>query len=195
MGKFSNRFLNIMKLNEGNELEGMLEDEIGEEEEEQEEEEEEGEKEKRFSFFRGRRQQEEEEEEEPEPIPERTQQVVTPIQEVRRPRPVKKQSGGAAFRRGEEVKVVKPQSIIESKMITDYLKANKTVIVNLEGIEVTVAQRIIDCIGGASYALDAPLEPISNRIFIVAPKDTEISGDLRDEAAGESFISPDLGNF
>ena len=97
--------------------------------------------------------------------------------------------------RGEEVKVVKPQSFNESKTITDYLKANKTVVVNLEGIEITTAQRIIDCIGGASYALGGSLEPISNKIFIVAPRDVEISGDLIDQIAGDSFISPDLGSF
>lgn len=188
MGNLSSRFLNIMKLNNGEEFEGMIEEDV-EEEAVEEEEKEKG----RFSFFRSRK-KEEEEEPEIEPVPARTTRVTTPVQEARRTRTAAK-SNIVSIGRGDEVKVVKPQSFIESKMITDYLKANKTVVVNLEGIEITTAQRIIDCIGGASYALGGSLEPISNKIFIVAPKDIEISGDLRDEIAGENFISPDLGSF
>ena len=188
MGKLSNRFLNMMKLNEEDEFEEMIEDEYEEEALEEEEER------SAFSFFRSKKQ--EEEEPMPEPVAARTTKVTPAVSESRRTRSVnKKTSNIVSIGRGEEVKVVKPQSFIESKTITDYLKANKTVVVNLEGIEITTAQRIIDCIGGASYALGGCLEPISNKIFIVAPKDIEISGDLRDEIAGESFISPDLGSF
>lgn len=185
MGKLSNRFLNMMKLNDEDEFEGMIKNEAVEEEEEEEEK-------GRFSFFRSKK---EEEEPEPEPVPAKTTRVTTPVTEARRPRAAKKTSNIVSIGRGDEVKVVKPQSFAESKTITDYLKANKTVVVNLEGIEITTAQRIIDCIAGASYALGGSLEPISNKIFILAPKDIEISGDLRDEIAGESFISPDLGSF
>lgn len=186
MGKLSNRFLNMMKLNDEDEFEEMIEDDF---EEEVEEEEERG----GFSFFRSRKQETEEVEE--EPVVAKTTRVTPAVTETRKPRNTRKTSNIVSIGRGDEVKVVKPQSFIESKTITDYLKANKTVVVNLEGIEITTAQRIIDCIGGASYALGGSLEPISNKIFIVAPKDIEISGDLRDELAGESFISPDLGSF
>lgn len=186
MGKLSNRFLNMMKLNDEDEFEEMIEDEF---EEEVEEEEERG----GFSFFRNRKQETEEVDE--EPVVAKTTRVTPQMTETRKPRNARKTSNIVSIGRGDEVKVVKPQSFIESKTITDYLKANKTVVVNLEGIEITTAQRIIDCIGGASYALGGSLEPISNKIFIVAPKDIEISGDLRDELAGETFISPDLGSF
>lgn len=187
MGKLSNRFLNMMKLNDEDEFEEMIEEDY---EEEVEEEEEKG----GFSFFRSRKTEPEEETVE-EPVVAKTTRVASPVTETRRPRNTRKTSNIVSIGRGDEVKVVKPQSFIESKTITDYLKANKTVVVNLEGIEITTAQRIIDCIGGASYALGGSLESISNKIFIVAPKEIEISGDLRDELAGESFISPDLGNF
>lgn len=196
MKKLPNRFLDMMKLNDEDEFDEMIEEDMDDEDEEYEEEQ----KEKKglFFFFNKNKEAEEEEEEIPEPAVQKTTRVTPAASDNRRTRVAarKATSNIVSIGRGEEVKVVKPQSFIESKTITDYLKANKTVVVNLEGIEITTAQRIIDCIGGASYALGGSLEPISNKIFIVAPKDIEISGDLIDElAGGENFISPDLGSF
>lgn len=193
MKKLSSRFLDMMKLNDDDEFDEMIEEDM---EEEDDYEEDGDDKKGLFSFFHKNKEDEEEEEDE-KPTPQKTTKVTTPVAAAGRTRnSARKTSNIVSIGRGEEVKVVKPQSFIESKTITDYLKANKTVVMNLEGVEITTAQRIIDCIGGASYALGGSLEPISNKIFIVAPKDVEISGDLIDElAGGDNFISPDLGSF
>ena len=193
MKKLSSRFLDMMKLNDDDEFDEMIEEDM---EEEDDFEEDGDDKKGLFSFFH-KNKEDEEEEEDDKPTPQKTTKVTTPVAATGRTRnSARKTSNIVSIGRGEEVKVVKPQSFIESKTITDYLKANKTVVMNLEGVEITTAQRIIDCIGGASYALGGSLEPISNKIFIVAPKDVEISGDLIDElAGGDNFISPDLGSF
>ena len=189
MKKLSGRFLDMMKLSDEDDFEDMIEEDFEEEEREEK-------PKSKFSFF-GKKKEEPEEDEEEEfmPEPQKTTKVAQPVPERRQKNTSRKNASIVSIGRGEEVKVVKPQSFNESKTITDYLKANKTVVVNLEGIEITTAQRIIDCIGGASYALGGSLEPISNKIFIVAPRDVEISGDLIDQIAGDSFISPDLGSF
>ena len=188
MKKLSGRFLDMMKLSDDDEFEDMIEEDFEEEEKPK----------SKFSLF-GKKKEAKEEEEvgevEVAPAPQKTTKVTQPVQERRAKSIPRKNANIVSIGRGEEVKVVKPQSFNESKTITDYLKSNKTVVVNLEGIEITTAQRIIDCIAGASYALGGSLEPISNKIFIVAPSDVEISGDLIDQIAGDSFISPDLGSF
>lgn len=97
--------------------------------------------------------------------------------------------------RGSEVYVIKPQEFNEAQTVTDFLKDGKTIVINMEGIELTAAQRIIDFIGGACYALDGTLQAISSNIFIAAPQDIEVSGDLRDEILNESTVSPYLGSF
>ncbi len=189
MKKLSGRFLDMMKLSDDDDFEDMIEEDFEEEEEEEK-------AKPKFSFFKKKDVvEEEEDEEEPAPAPQKTAKVTKTVPERTTRTAPRKNANIVSIGRGEEVKVVKPQSFNESKTITDYLKANKTVVVNLEGIEITTAQRIIDCIGGASYALGGSLEPISNKIFIVAPRDVEISGDLIDQIAGDSFISPDLGSF
>ena len=52
-----------------------------------------------------------------------------------------------------EVCVIKPASMDDTKEIADTLVDNSTVILNLEGIDVELAQRIIDFTSGACYSL------------------------------------------
>ena len=96
---------------------------------------------------------------------------------------------------GESVKVIRPQTFNEAQIVADFLKEGKTIVVHLEGIEIGQAQRIIDFIGGASFAVDGSLKAISNNIFIVAPGNIEVSGDLRDEIVSEDMLSPELTKF
>ena len=95
--------------------------------------------------------------------------------------------------RGMKVYVIKPQEFNEAQIVTDFLKDGKTIVINMEGIEVSIAQRIVDFIGGASYALGGSLQAVSANIFIAAPDTTEVTGDLREEILNESILSPDLG--
>lgn len=98
-------------------------------------------------------------------------------------------------RSSNQVYVIKPQEFNEAQRVTDYLKDGKTIVINMEGIEVHAAQRIIDFIGGACYALDGSLQAISANIFIAAPRNIDVSGDLRDEILNDSTLSPELGSF
>ena len=79
-----------------------------------------------------------------------------------------------------EVCVVKPTSVDDSREITETLLSGRTVILNLEGMDLEIAQRIIDFISGATYAISGNLQKISNYIFLVTPTNVDISGDLQD---------------
>ena len=73
-----------------------------------------------------------------------------------------------------------------SKDICNYLLSGKAVVLNMEGIHMEVAQRIIDFVSGAAYSMDGNLQRISNYIFIVTPNSVELSGDFQDMlAAGD----------
>lgn len=79
-----------------------------------------------------------------------------------------------------EVCVVRPSSVEDSREITETLLSGRTVILNLEGLDLEVAQRIIDFTSGATYAISGNLQKISNYIFLVTPTNVDISGDLQD---------------
>ena len=83
-----------------------------------------------------------------------------------------------------EVCVVKPTSVDDSREITETLLAGRTVILNLEGMDLEIAQRIIDFISGATFAISGNLQKISNYIFLVTPTNVDISGDLQDLLGG-----------
>lgn len=93
------------------------------------------------------------------------------------------------------VRVIKPQEFNEAQMVTDYLKEGDSIVINMEGIEVHAAQRIIDFIGGACYALNGSLQAISANIFIAAPSNIDVTGDLRDEILSGSSLAPELSSF
>lgn len=81
---------------------------------------------------------------------------------------------------GLEVCVIKPVSIEEARNVTETLLQNRAVVLNLEGLDVDVAQRIIDFTSGSCYAISGNLQKISNYIFIITPKTVEIFGDFQD---------------
>lgn len=106
-----------------------------------------------------------------------------------------KQQRANNYRGGSEVYVIKPQEISESQTVADFLNAGKTIVINMEGLELSPAQRIIDFIGGACYAIGGSLQAISANIFIAAPSSIEVSGDLREEILNETTVSPQLGQY
>jgi cell division inhibitor SepF len=81
---------------------------------------------------------------------------------------------------GLEVCVIKPTSVDDAREITETLLSGSTVILNLEGLDLEVAQRIIDFTSGATFAINGNLQKISNYIFLVTPTNVGISGDLTD---------------
>lgn len=91
-----------------------------------------------------------------------------------------------------EVCVIKPTSVEDAREITETLLANRTVVLNLEGLDVDVAQRIIDFTSGSCFAISGNLQKISHYIFIITPASVDISGDFQD-IFNDSFDLP-IGN-
>ena len=102
----------------------------------------------------------------------------------------KSYSRSSDFRNRSEVFVIKPQETDEAQSVIDFLRANKTIVINIEGLDVAVAQRIIDYVGGACYAMGGSLNVVSSNIFIATPQDIEVSGDLREELVGQDALTP-----
>lgn len=90
---------------------------------------------------------------------------------------------------GMEVCVIRPTSVEDAREITETLLANRTVVLNLEGLDVDIAQRIIDFTSGSCFAISGNLQKISHYIFIITPASVDISGDFQDIFGG-AFESP-----
>ncbi len=88
--------------------------------------------------------------------------------------PMRNKSKGAVM----EVCVIKPSSFEDAREISETLLAERTVLLNMKGLDLGVAQRIIDFTCGTCYAIDGNLQRIEDYIFIITPAGVELSGDL-----------------
>ena len=100
--------------------------------------------------------------------PVKTTPKVTPIRQSKR------STSGSNM----EVCVIKPTSVEDAREITETLLNNRTVVLNVEGLDVEIAQRIIDFTSGSTFAISGNLQKISNYIFIITPASVDISGDF-----------------
>ena len=85
-----------------------------------------------------------------------------------------KEKKGAAM----EVCVIKPSSFDDAREISETLLAERTVLLNMKGLDLGIAQRIIDFTCGTCYAIDGNLQRVEDYIFIITPAGVELSGDL-----------------
>lgn len=83
-----------------------------------------------------------------------------------------------------EVCMIMPKSFEDANTIADVLLSHKAVVLNLEGIDMAAAQRIIDFASGSCYTVGGNLQKISKKIFIVVPSDMNLSGDF-DQLIGD----------
>ncbi len=129
----------------------------------------------------------------PEPVrkPGTAREDAAPEEPVKKPSPkvtpmrqMKKMPGT-----GMEVCVIKPTTVEDAREITETLLANRTVVLNLEGLDVDIAQRIIDFTSGSCFAISGNLQKISHYIFIITPASVDISGDFQEILSG-SFDVP-----
>ena len=177
---------------EAEDLFGSESDEEEEDDDDDSDEEEEEEPRSTFSFFK-KKEPEVEEESSNSKISQPFDNTITASREAKKRRFTSTGSKVVSMNgRGVEVYVIKPQDFAEAQTAADLLKEGRTVVINLEGVELTVAQRSIDFVGGATYAINGSLQAVSNNIFIAAPDSIEVSGDLKSEIMNENTISPQL---
>ena len=93
--------------------------------------------------------------------------------------PITRSQKKATTGTGMEVCVIKPNAIEDELEIVDTLLAGRTVLINMEGLNVEIAQRIIDFTSGATYAMHGNLQKVSNYIFLATPNGVDISGDIQ----------------
>ena len=97
--------------------------------------------------------------------------------------------------KGMEVCLIRPVSVEDAREISDTLLSGRAVVINLEGLHVELAQRIIDFTSGACYSINGNLQKISNYIFIVTPQNIELSGDFQEFLAGGASGDLDISTL
>ncbi len=94
-----------------------------------------------------------------------------------------------------EVTMIKPSSMDDARTISEYLLNDKAVVLNMEGLHMEIAQRIIDFTSGSVFAIDGDLQKISSYIFIASPANVELSGDFQNMLSGGADLNVSGLNF
>ena len=70
----------------------------------------------------------------------------------------------------QNVLVYEPTNYNDVQTLIDYLKRKEPAIINLDGVDAAVAQRVLDFTSGAMYALNGSVLRISGNIFLLSPE-------------------------
>ena len=80
-----------------------------------------------------------------------------------------------------KVALHEPLNYEDAPKVIDDLKMRKTVVVNLEELESGIKKQIFDFISGGLYSLEGSIQKVSKDIFVLAPSNVEIDGNIRTE--------------
>ena len=76
--------------------------------------------------------------------------------------------------RAGEIFIRRPRTQDEAKICVDCLRGRRAVIVNLREVQLEDAQRVLDFLKGATYALGGQMEPAGERVFLLTPQNIGI---------------------
>ncbi|MCD3350213.1 cell division protein SepF [Clostridium botulinum D/C] len=88
-----------------------------------------------------------------------------------------------------KVIILKPMDYDAAIEICDNLKARKIIVVNMTSLESKIAQRLLDFIAGASYALGGSLDEIYKGVYIISPSNVEITNELKNELSSKGILN------
>jgi cell division inhibitor SepF len=102
-------------------------------------------------------------------------QVVRPERLRRVPPSAAPMQSGAQVR----VHLVLPRSFNDAQQIADKFKEAIPVILNLQSTDQELSKRLIDFASGLTYALDGGMQRIADKVFLLTPRNVEVSAEER----------------
>jgi cell division inhibitor SepF len=87
------------------------------------------------------------------------------------------------------VHLVVPKSFNDAQQVADRFKDGIPVILNLQGTETDLSKRLIDFASGLTYALDGGMQRIADKVFMLTPRNVEISAEERARLIEKGFFN------
>ena len=87
------------------------------------------------------------------------------------------------------VHLVIPKSFNDAQQVADKFKDSIPVVLNLQGVENNLSMRIIDFASGLTYALDGGMQRIADKVFMLTPRNVEISAEERAQLIEKGFFN------
>ena len=88
-----------------------------------------------------------------------------------------------------EVHLVIPKNFNDAQQIADKFKVDVPVIINLQGSDTELAKRMIDFCSGLTYALYGAMQREGDKIFLLTPRNVEVSAEERARLIEKGFFN------
>lgn len=88
-----------------------------------------------------------------------------------------------------KVHLIVPKNFNDAQLIADKYKAEVPVILNLQGSETDLSKRLIDFASGLTYALDGGMQRVADKVFLLTPKNVEVSAEERQRLMEKGFFN------
>ena len=87
------------------------------------------------------------------------------------------------------VHLVIPKSFNDAQQVADKFKDSIPVVLNLQGVENDLSKRLIDFASGLTYALDGGMQRIADKVFMLTPRNVQISAEERARLIEKGFFN------
>jgi cell division inhibitor SepF len=87
------------------------------------------------------------------------------------------------------VSVLEPSSFNDAQNLADRFKRQQPVILNLQNVDGDLSRRMVDFCSGLTYALDGNIQSVANRVFLLTPRNVEVSAEERKRIAEKAFFN------
>jgi cell division inhibitor SepF len=105
-------------------------------------------------------------------------------------RPVETARGNGRSSSGDvRVHFVAPKSFNDVQDVADKFKDAIPVILNLQGTDTDLSKRLIDFSSGLTYALDGGMQRIADKVFLLTPRNVEVSAEERARLVEKGFFN------
>ena len=82
-----------------------------------------------------------------------------------------------------------PRSFNDAQQIADQYKDQIPVILNLQQTDADLSKRLIDFASGLTYALDGGMQRIADKVFLLTPRNVEVSAEERARLIEKGFFN------
>jgi cell division inhibitor SepF len=108
-----------------------------------------------------------------------------------RARALRPVGGGNGRSSGQDIRVhlVLPKSFNDAQDVADKFKDSIPVIINLQGVDADLSKRLIDFASGLTYALDGGMQRIADKVFLLTPRNVEVSAEERARLIEKGFFN------
>jgi cell division inhibitor SepF len=88
-----------------------------------------------------------------------------------------------------QVHLVIPRNFNDAQQVADQFKRAVPVILNLQTTDHELSKRLIDFASGLTYALDGGMQRIADKVFLLTPRNVEVSAEEKARLIDKGFFN------